>query len=135
MTWRQGIAATALVTGCYASQGAGPPDRAACTFTLVRAGTVSCRIELTTATPCQDAARCFCLAERPAATEAELRECIGWMTEPRGAITFADFCSRTVPTRYTLIEAIEGVYPYMAQEPSPECSAIAAIAGAPPPVP
>jgi hypothetical protein len=104
--------------GCYLSHGevtadAGvdaPSAPAACTFsyldrTLSRE--ISCTLPASSVDGCTEAARCICTRWHAADPE-EIEPCIEFELVPRGAITFADYCTESPPARMTMAEALEG---------------------------
>lgn len=124
-------------SGCYLSHGevtadAGADSRSACSFTYrdrSLSRDVSCTISATSLSGCNDAARCVCTTWR-AANPEEIEPCIEFELVPRGAITFADYCTESAPARMTMADALEGYLDFHGEDLriGEGCRAIPALA-------
>lgn len=70
---------------------------------------VRCTIPARSIEGCTEAAVCLCDARRPM-TEVDRIRCAGWELTPRGAVTFADFCTLEAPASATMTEALDGYF-------------------------
>ena len=69
-----------------------------------------CEVDVASSQPCLDAARCLCAnAAAPNGPTDDVEGCAQSWTAPRGAITFADYCSWSVQSSTrSLAEAVAG---------------------------
>jgi hypothetical protein len=69
-----------------------------------------CEVDVASLEPCLDAARCLCAnGAAPNGPTDDVEGCAQSWTAPRGAITFADYCSWSLqPSTRSLAEAVAG---------------------------